>query len=72
MVTTVMATNPLKAFREAQTPPLSQGELAKKLGVTRATVSRWESGERFPERDLWPVIHQITGVSADDLARSAA
>ncbi len=64
-------THPLKAFRESKDPPLKQAELARRLKVTRATVSRWEAGERFPEREHWPVIKKITGVGPDDLAKAA-
>ena len=33
----------IRTLREAQ--KLSQSELAKKMGVTRQSVSRWESGD---------------------------
>jgi DNA-binding transcriptional regulator YiaG len=30
---------------------LTQGDLARALSVDRATISRWESGQRDPDRD---------------------
>ncbi|MDZ4721873.1 MAG: helix-turn-helix transcriptional regulator [Roseiflexaceae bacterium] len=30
---------------------LSAAELARRLGVNRSTVSRWQSGEILPDRD---------------------
>lgn len=61
-----MTAHPIRQFREQAGK--SQEELAGLLGVTKATVSRWETGERFPEREFWPAIREITGVTADDLA----
>lgn len=45
----------LRARREAL--GLSQPQLADLLGVTQATISRWEKGERSPEN--WPGIHVL-------------
>jgi len=63
-----MLTHPLRRFRETHEPPLSQEDLARLFGVTKATVSRWESGERFPDREFWPVIKETTGIATDELA----
>jgi transcriptional regulator with XRE-family HTH domain len=38
------------------------------LGVTKATISRWESGERFPDREFWPRIKETTGIGIEELA----
>lgn len=38
------------------------------IGVTKATISRWEAGERFPDRDLWTRIKERTGLGPDELA----
>lgn len=66
-----MDKHPLQIFRETQSPPWSQSRMAGVLGVSRVTVWRWERGDRFPERDLWPKIRDLTGLSIDDLGRAA-
>lgn len=67
-----MQQHPLRSFRESRSPPLSQDELASLLGVTKAAISRWETGERFPERDLWSKIREITGVGIEELSTAVA
>ena len=54
--------HPLKAFREKQEPPLSQGGLAVLLGVERETVTRWESGARKVSNQKLSDISQRTGI----------
>jgi transcriptional regulator with XRE-family HTH domain len=56
--------HPLKAFRERQTPPLSQQQLADLIGVSRVCVTRWESGERKPAPEDLPRITAETGIEA--------
>ncbi|MBQ0010901.1 MAG: helix-turn-helix transcriptional regulator [Ruminococcus sp.] len=46
---------------------LSQQELAEKLFVTRQTVSRWESGNRYPDYDVLNRISAELDVSASEL-----
>ena len=46
---------------------LSQQELADKLFVTRQTVSRWESGNRYPDYDVLNRISAELDVSASEL-----
>jgi len=59
--------HPLKAFRQSQAPPLTQTELADLLGVSRATVCRWESGMRKPNEDLLQTITERTGIDPGEL-----
>jgi len=59
--------HPLQAFREKQTPPLSQRQLADMLGVSTAAISRWEAGERKPDGELVPMISEKTGISPAEL-----
>lgn len=64
----INASHPLKAYRERQTPPLTQDALATALGVTKATVCRWERGERFPDRQFWSRIRDVTGLGPEALS----
>lgn len=59
--------HPLKAFREKQEPPLSQGDLADLLGVARETVTRWESGARKISEPNLPVVSEKTGIPKREL-----
>jgi transcriptional regulator with XRE-family HTH domain len=65
--------HPLKAFREKQTPPLSQQQLADLLDVDRVTVTRWESGSRRVDETKLDLVSERTGIGAaqlrPDLAR---
>lgn len=54
--------HPLKAYRDQQRPPLTQQGLARLLGVTKATVCRWETGTRKPEPDHLVQIADVTGI----------
>lgn len=45
----------------------TQQELADKLNVSNKTVSRWETGEGYPDIELLPVIASIYHVSIDYL-----
>lgn len=56
-----MADHPLKTFRDNH--GLTQPALAKQLGVTTATISRWESGTRSPRKAKLPEIIEKTGIS---------
>ena len=55
-------THPLKAFRERQAPVLSQSDLAALVGVTRVTVTRWESGKRKTDDKQLPTVSEKTGI----------
>ena len=46
---------------------LSQGELADALGVSRQSVSKWETDGSVPELDKLVKLSQIFGVSLDEL-----
>jgi transcriptional regulator with XRE-family HTH domain len=54
--------HPLTTFRKNQTPPLSQEQLANLLGVSRVTVTRWESGARKIHDGKLPVVSAKTGI----------
>lgn len=59
--------HPIRAYRERHSPTLSQQALGAKVGVTRGTISRWETGVRIPDRDALPKLMKLTGASAEDL-----
>lgn len=48
---------------------ISQEELAGELGVSRQAVSKWESGQSFPELDNIIALSDYFGVSADHILK---
>jgi len=58
--------HPIKAWRERQTPSLSQEGAAKRVGVTRFTWMRWESGSPV-DVDLLSDVARETGIPAKEL-----
>ena len=46
---------------------LSQEELAEKLGVTRQTISKWETEESKPDFDKIIPLCMVLGISSDEL-----
>lgn len=46
---------------------LSQEEVAEKLGVTRQTVSKWETDQSTPDFDKIGPLCELFGISADEL-----
>jgi len=59
--------HPLRVFRENRKPPLTQGQLAELCGVTRVTVSRWETGSKKMAEGLVPTVSKRTGIPRDKL-----
>lgn len=53
--------------RERRAREITQGELAKHLGVTKAAVSKWELGQSLPDVALLPRIAAFFGLSLDGL-----
>lgn len=51
---------------------MTQQELADRLGVTNKAVSKWETGEAFPETAQLVPLADIFGVTVDDLLRGKA
>lgn len=56
-----MANHKLKTWRLAQN--LTQDELGRLIGVTKATVSKYENG-RVPE---WPVMIRLVEISKQEV-----
>jgi len=46
----------------------SQGDLAQRVGVTRAAVARWELNETAPTRKRAPVVAEVLGLSLETLS----
>ena len=46
---------------------MSQEELADKIGVSRQTLSKYETGESLPDIEKCKMIADVFGVSIDDL-----
>lgn len=46
---------------------ITQSELARRLGVGRATVSQWVCGGAYPSTVLLPALAEALGCSIDDL-----
>ncbi len=47
---------------------MTQEDIAEKVGVTRQSVAKWESGESIPDLEKSKQLADIFGVSLDDLA----
>lgn len=47
---------------------LTQEDVAEKVGVTRQSVAKWESGESIPDLDKCRMLADLFRVSLDDLA----
>lgn len=50
---------------------ISQEELAEMLGVSRQAISKWESGQTYPETDKLITISEIFGVTVDSLLKDS-
>lgn len=53
--------------RERKALGLTQEELARRLGVTKAAVSKWELGQSMPDAALLPSIAAQFALSIDEL-----
>ena len=55
----------IREWRESKN--LTQEQLAGRLGVTRAALSRWEGGQRRPDLDALQVICEALRISLEQL-----
>lgn len=55
----------LRVIRESRN--MTQEELARKLGVSRTTVTMWETEKNTPPTRMLPAIAEIMGCSVDEL-----
>lgn len=60
-----MSAHPIAVWRKAQ--DLTQADLAKKLGVKRTTIARWETGARKIDQELLSSVSKKTGIPASQL-----
>ena len=51
---------------------LSQEQLAEQVGVSRQSISKWETGQSAPELDKLLLLSQAFGVSTDQLLGNTA
>jgi transcriptional regulator with XRE-family HTH domain len=57
--------HPLRAFREAHDPALSQAEAAKLVGIDQSMWSLLETGKGYCRPRVAKRISRLTGVSVD-------
>lgn len=53
-----------------QQKKLSQEELARRLGVDRSSVARWEIGSNLPRAEKLMMLAKLLGCSVDELLAS--
>jgi len=58
-----------KIFELRKAHGMSQEQLAEKMGVTRQSISKWESGESLPDVDRLPELSRIFNVTTDYLLK---
>ncbi len=46
---------------------LTQEEAAKKIGVNKSTLQKWESGECYPSTKYIPKITEVYNIGYDDI-----
>jgi transcriptional regulator with XRE-family HTH domain len=62
----------IRAYREAQRPPLLLRELAARIGISKASLSRIENGKQELTLDLARRIAATTGVPLRELLPGVA
>jgi transcriptional regulator with XRE-family HTH domain len=56
------STHPVRLYRKAQSPPLALSDLAGDIGVTKATLSRIETGKMPLSVGLATKLRKRTGI----------
>lgn len=59
-----------KIYELRKNNKLSQEQLAEKIGVSRQSISKWESGETSPELERVVALSQVFNVTTDYLLKS--
>lgn len=57
----------LKKLRESK--GFSQGDVAKKIGVTRQAVYKWENDKSYPDIDNLILLSEMYNVTLDELIK---
>ena len=57
----------LKIAEYCKTHNLTQVELAKRLGVSYQTISKWKNGKNYPDIEMLSDISDVFGVSMETL-----
>lgn len=57
----------MELFNARKRVGLTQAEVSKRLGITVAAVSLWESGKSKPRIELLPKIAKLYGMTVDEL-----
>ncbi|AHA10919.1 helix-turn-helix domain-containing protein [Bacillus toyonensis] len=60
----------LKKFRESKS--FSQEDVARKVGVTRQAVYKWESNKSYPDIDNLILLSELYEVTIDELIKGSA
>ncbi|CDN39351.1 helix-turn-helix domain-containing protein [Bacillus thuringiensis] len=60
----------LKKFRELKS--FSQEDVARKVGVTRQAVYKWESNKSYPDIDNLILLSELYEVTIDELIKGSA
>ena len=61
----------LKEWREVLKPPLTQREMARKVGVTDGFIAHIETGRTMPGKDTLRALARTLGVPETDMFREA-
>lgn len=62
----------IREGRDEHEPPLTQGALAKRIGVKQPTVSAWESGKTSPSVQTLVDLSRVLGIDLAELTNAAA
>lgn len=63
---------PEKLYECRRRMGLSQEQLAEQVGVSRQTVSKWETGTSTPELEKLIALSQCFGITVDELVQGVA
>lgn len=57
----------IREFRHRQQPPITQEALGKRIGLSKASISRIEAGKQQIERDVAIRLSRVTDIPAAKL-----